>query len=179
MVASIALAGAGVALGLVLTHGQRSSLMPPNAVLGQSLRPLVVYQWLPIAPQAGRAHAGEMTVPRLGQPGRDDVLRTVPVGNLHVQYARVRPVLGHWQIEFIAPDTGLQPTAGNHFDVLLDGKALTLLPLEGSLDGTNFSIGAQANWLTSTQAAAVAKSFTTSVTVAHCSRTDIDANECG
>ena len=174
--AAVVLAGAGVALGLALTHGQHSSLMPPKAVLGQSLRPLAVYQWLPTAPTAGRAPAGEMTVPRLGQPGKADVLRTVPVGNLHVQYARVRPVLGHWQIMFVA--SGLRP-AGKHLDVLLGGKALTLFPVTGSFDGTNFAIGVQANWLTSAPAVAVAKSLTTSVTVAHCSQSDIDANECG
>jgi hypothetical protein len=178
MVASIALAGAGVALGLVLTHGQHASLMPPKAVLGQSLQPLAVYQRLPVAQRPGRARPGEMTVAKLGQPGTTDVLRTAPVASLHVQYAHVRPIGGHWQIEFIAPDPGLRPTAGKAFDVLLDGKAITLFPLEGSFDGTNFSIGAQANWLTSTKAVAVAKSLTTSVTVAHCSASDIDANEC-
>ena len=176
--AAIVLTGAGVALGLVLTHGQHSNLMPPKAVLGQSLRPLAIYQRLPVAPQPGGAHAGEMTVPTLGQQGSTDVLRTVPVTNLHVQYAHVRPVLGHWQIEFIAPKGELATTPGKSFDVLVHGKALTLFTVQGSFDGTNYAIGAGANWLTSAPAIAVARALTTSVTVAHCSQAAIAANEC-
>ena len=176
--AAVVLAGAGVTLGVLLTHGQQSSLMPPKAVLGESLRPLAVYQRLPIAAQPGhRAKAGDMTRSKLGQPGHFDVLRAAPVTSLHVQYAHVRPVDGHWQIEFIAPD-GLTPTPGKGFDVLVHGQALTLFTVKGSFDGTNYAIGPQANWLTAAQAVAVAKSLTTSVTVAHCSQAAIAANEC-
>lgn len=177
-VSAVVLVAAGVAVGLAATHGQHATPRPPQAVLGQSLHPLAVYQRLPVAAQPGHAVAGEMTLSKLGQPGHSDVLRAAPVTNLHVQYAHVRPVDGHWQIEFIAPKGELAPTPGKSFDVLVHGKALTLFTVEGSYDGTNYAIGAQANWLTSDPAVAVAKALTTSVTVAHCSQSAITENEC-
>jgi hypothetical protein len=178
--ACIVLAGTGVAVGVIAAHGQKANLQPPKAVLGQSIQPLAVYERV-TGTQPAHAKAGQMTVPGLGRPGHSTALLTRPVTNLHVQYAHVRPVVGHWQIQFIAPEGGpfnLRSTSGTSFDVLVDGKALTLFFVEGSSDGSNFAIGAEANWLSSAQAVAVARSLTTSVTVAHCSQSAIDANEC-
>jgi hypothetical protein len=178
--ACIVLAGTGVAVGVVAAHGHKANLQPPKAVLGRSLHQLAVYQRV-TGTQPAHAKAGQMTVPGLGQPGHSTALRSMPVTNLHVQYAHVRPVVGHWEIEFIAPEGGpfnLRSTSGKSFDVLVDGKALSLFFVEGSSDGTNFAIGGGANWLTAAPAVAVARSLTTSVTVAHCSQSAIDANEC-
>lgn len=177
---AIVLAGTGITVGVVATHGQKKDLEPPKAVMGQSLHPLAVYQRVSGTPSA-HANTGQMTVPGMGQPGRSMVLRSQPAATLHVQYAHVRPVVGRWEIEFIAPEGesfNLQATSGKSFDVLVDGKALTLFFVEGSFDGTNFAIGAGANGLSSHQAVAIARSLTTSVTVAHCTQSAINANEC-
>ena len=80
-------------------------------------------------PQSSRPVAGQQLVPELGHPGHSALLSAKPVIDLHVRYARVRPVAGHWQLELIAPEGARfnsQNTQGKFYDVVIDGKALSL-----------------------------------------------------
>ncbi|HET6818421.1 MAG TPA: hypothetical protein VFH66_14430 [Mycobacteriales bacterium] len=96
-----ALAAGGTAAGLVVSSGGDHP-GPPRPVLGQSLTPLAVYPV--VIPQAARPAAGQQLVPDMGRPGHSTVLGSKPVMRLHIRYARVRPVTGHWLIEMTAPE---------------------------------------------------------------------------
>lgn len=177
---SVVLAATAALVGFVASRSHNEAVRPPKAVLGESLLPLAVYR-VALGANPDKIRKGEKVVPELGRAGHSTVLQSSPVTTLHVRYAHVRPVLGHWQIELIAPEGATfnaHSTQGRFFDVLIDGKALTLFFLEGGSDGTNFGIGAGANWLDQGQAVAVARTLTTSVTVAQCSQAEIASNEC-
>lgn len=179
-VLSIVLLAAGVLVGVVASKSHNLATRPPKAVLGQPLLPLAVYGVV-LGADPTKVHKDEKAVPEMGRLGHSTVLKATPVIDLHVRYAHVRPVRGHWQIEFLAPEAAtfnVHTTQGKFFDVLIGGKALTLFFVVGSSDGTNFGIGAGANWLSQEQATAVARTLTSSVSVAHCSNSAIDANEC-
>lgn len=175
----LALAGTGLAVGISATREHAGALRLPKAVLGEPLRPLMVYQRLTVEPT--RPGSGAVAIPTMGQPGRTLLLQKRPAAQLHVRYAHVRPVVGHWQIEFVAAEPAelaRQSEQGKSFDAVVDGHALSLFTVEGSSDGTNFAIGAGANWLSPSEAAGLARSLTSSVTVARCSQAAIATNEC-
>jgi hypothetical protein len=179
-VLALAVAVSAVAVGVVAGHGRHDPVRPPKAVLGHSLLPLAVYR-VAVGADPAHLHQGQRLVPDMGRAGHSTVVQRSPVTALHVTYARVRPVRGHWQIEFLAPEGATfnaQSTQGAFYDVVINGKALTLFFLVGSADGTDFGIGAGADRLTEERAVAVARTLTSSVSVAHCSQSAIDANEC-
>jgi hypothetical protein len=170
---ALALGAAGVVVG-VTTSGGDAPVGPPRPVLGEARAALAVYRLLGPS-DANRP--GQRTVPELGRPGHEVRLAATPTTRLQVRYARVRPVAGHWQIELIAPegaDFNRHAVGGGSYDVVVDGGALRLF----FSDDTNFAIGAGAGWTSPDAAVALARSLTTSVTVAHCSPTAIAANEC-
>lgn len=177
-VAAAVLATSGIGAAVLFSGGD-TSVRQPQPVLGRSLQPLAVHRVVPRNPR--HAGAGDRLVPDIGRPGRTVRLRATPTIRLHVRYARVRPVAGHWLIEFTAPVGGgfdLASTTGKLYDVLIAGGATPLLFVEGSSDGTDFSIGAGPTFMTRAEALALARSLTTSVTVARCSPSAVEANEC-
>ena len=143
VVAASLLAATGVAIGLEVSGGPTAATEPPKPVLGDAREPLAVYMVVSrLATQ--RVGTGEMRVQGLGKPGYTTILRSAPAVTLHVQYAHVRPVVGHWQISFIAPegDTfNLDSTQGHSYEAVIGGKSTFLFFVRGSADGTNFSIG--------------------------------------
>jgi hypothetical protein len=174
----LAAATVAVALGLHVGRGQGAAPQPPKAVLGQALEPLAIYKVVP-RESTRPLRPGEMRVPRLGVPGATSILRSHRTVALHVQYAHVRPVGGHWQVEFIAPEatTFNLDSKHGHYQAVVDGKGLILFFIGGSADGTNFGFGGGTT-LTKAKAVALAKSLTTSVTVAQCTQAAIAASIC-
>jgi hypothetical protein len=178
----VVLVAAGVASGLVAaTHRHHTDgVSPPVPVLGSALTPLALY---PVVSERGaRVMVGEMVVAPAGRPGRTAVLRTEPVTDLHVRYAHVRPVGGdHWQVELLAPGAIVDSPSSARpqlLDSVLDGQAYPVGTVVGSSDGTNFFIRGGPCGMTEAQATSLARSLTTSVTVADCSAAQIAANEC-
>jgi hypothetical protein len=176
--AVLAAATVAVALGLHVDRGQGAAPQPPKALLGKALEPLAIHKVVPGEPTRP-LRPGEMRMPRLGVPGATSILLSRRTVTLHVQYAHVRPVGGHWQVEFVAPEatTFNIDSRHGHYEAVVDGKGLILFFVGGSADGTNFGFGGGTT-LTKAKAVALAKSLTTSVTVAQCTQAAITANNC-
>ena len=179
-VATVAAGAVLAAVGVVLAvaGGQSEAPRPPKPVLGQAREPLAIHRVVSRDPSR-RIRPGEMRVPRLGVTGSTSIVRSHTAVTLHVQYAHVRPVVGHWQVAFIAPEakTFTMDSRHGHYEAVVDGEGMTLFFVGGSADGTNFGVGGGTT-LTKDEAVALARSLTTSVTVAQCTPEAIAANTC-
>jgi hypothetical protein len=178
-VALSAVAVAGAVAGIVAaTGGGTPVTRAPRPALGQSLKPLPVYQ----RPRrlARTPRPDERAVPVLSGSGSvTTVVRKQPVITLHVDYARVIPYDGGWRITFDAQESDAfneRATFPDTFVVLVDGKATNLL--FDAHDGVNYEIGGKGEFPTLPEALAVAKSLTSSVTIARCTQDQIEQYKC-
>ncbi|MGN6474212.1 MAG: hypothetical protein ACTHK4_11280 [Mycobacteriales bacterium] len=178
-----------VAVGIGGCSSGTPFVKPPKPVQGKSLRPLVVYQRTSPTlattphPKIGR---GERALPPI-RGINPVIVKRKPVISLHVEYARVAPFGGGgWRIALLVQEGSFfnGATMGAPADVtVIGGKATFLFPMYEvngppvtAADEPQFMLGLQ--WATEATALAVARSFTTSVTVAHCTQKQIDKYRC-
>lgn len=181
LAAAVVVVGAAVtAVVLAATGGGVPLEKAPTPVLGKPLKSLVVYQ----RPRqlTHTPGPGERAIPAL--PGRTSfglpaIVKKKPVLSLHVDYARVIPYDQGWRIFFDAEEASAfndHTAFGNAYVVLIGGRATNLLFISDA--PVHYGIGFTGQWPTKAAALAVAKSLTTSVTVAECTKAQIDSYKC-
>jgi hypothetical protein len=170
-IAAIVVVGAlivsGATAGVVLSRHHAHAAQPAVA-LGHAIHPLPIYRRLQFgvagAAVAPRTRAWPFS--EISGPGHSVVTPAKPLVSLHIQYADVRPISHHWNLELIAPEGrtfNIDDAHGRSFVAVVNGRALELLFVQASADGTNFAIGTSV--LTRDQAIIIAKSLTTRVVV--------------
>jgi hypothetical protein len=177
--AAIALVAGGTVAGVVATSGGTPFERAPKPVLGRSLRPLEVYERAPIGTTTvGR---GQRAVPiQGGLPQTPPIIvERRPVIALSVDYARVLPSADGWRISFAAPESDVfnQHSGYGHAFVLLIGGKATYVEF-WPYWGVNYLIGVRDEWPRLADALALARSWTTSVTVARCTQAQITKYRC-
>jgi hypothetical protein len=169
LVAIVVLVASGATAGIVLSR-HHAPAAHQAVVLGHALQPLPIYRRIQIGGNGATATPRTRSWPfsEIAGPGHTAVTPAKPLLSLHVQYADVRLVLHSWNIELVAPEGrtfNIAVAHGRSFVAVVDGRALEMLFVQGSDDGTNFAIGAGPNVLTRDQAITIAQSLTTRVTV--------------
>jgi hypothetical protein len=157
----------GTAAGVVLSR-HHSPAAQPAVALGHSIHPLPIYRRIQFGGTGVAVGPRTRTWPfaEKAGPGHTVVTPAKPLLSLHIQYADVRPISHHWTLQLIAPEGrtfNIDDAHGRSFVAVVGGRALELLFVEGSTDGTNFAIGTSV--LTRAQAITIAKSLTTRVIV--------------
>lgn len=181
------LAAAGLTIG-VLTSGGTPFEKAPKPVLGQSLHPLKVFA---VADRVTTLHPearpGERVFP--ATTGIHPlIVNNKLVITLHVDYVRVIPSQDGWRMVLSAPEGAFfnGETMGTHrYVTLVEGKPIFLLPLfelNGppitAADETQFVLGGWRQWSSQDDALRVARSLTTSVTIAQCTTEQVEKFRC-
>jgi hypothetical protein len=188
--ALVVLAAVGVTVGVVGSAGGTPYDKPPKLVLGRSVHPLVIFE------RANRMIATPH--PTLGPHERElppisginpIVINRKPVISLHVDYARVIPSFGgSWRMNLAAREgTFFNGTTmrGHAYVAVIAGQAYQLFPLfvmngppVTEADEVQFAFGRPTQWPTEADALKMARSLTTSVTVASCTTAQVEKYRC-
>jgi hypothetical protein len=179
--AAIVLIAAVAVIGFGVTSRRHvDRVTAPKPVLGSALTPISLH--VIVYGRSIHPGPGEIAVPESDRPGHLAILQRATVSQLDVEYARVRPEGGqHWFLTVVAREPG-GAAAFSTTAVLggvVDGREYRAGVLGGTLDATNFEIFSNSAYgMTEREAVALARTVTTSVTVADCSTSEIASNGC-
>jgi hypothetical protein len=112
--------------------------MPMTA--GRSLEPIRVFVAVENGPKA-LVHVGRGELSLVSPvSGQTYVVRSHPVAVLNVSYATARPAISTWEVQFHAVTSFDHPLRTQSLIAEVNGEGMSLLPLNGSPDHSNFAV---------------------------------------